>query len=428
MMNQITCPSCKYEFDVEGALALKLEAKYKIAADQRIAEQARLFQAERAKLDSAQAEFQKKKAKENELFKQRLDKAKTEQQLAYEQKLQQERQAIELKAKQSYSEHFEMQLKILQADNEKKQAENKALKAKEIEFLQKEKALKEQQEELEMTMQKKLLEESQLIEEKARATEREANLLKEKKYQKQLEDQKKLIDEMKRKAEQGSIQMQGEIQELALEELLAKTYPFDVISQVPKGVRGADCLQTVVNNRQQECGSIVYESKRTKNWGGDWLEKLKQDQIGCKADLAVLVTETMPNDLERFGLKDGVWVCSFHEVKSLSMALRQQLISIHSVKSAEDNKGDKMELLYAYLTSSEFAQNISRIIDNYDVMQQQLLRERRAMEKIWKEREKQIWVVQENISSLFGSIKGIAGNELQNIPSLELGMSLEQQL
>lgn len=231
---------------------------------------------------------------------------------------------------------------------------------------------------------------------------------------------KKLIDEMKRKAEQGSMQMQGEVQELALEALLTQSYPFDHITEVPKGVRGADCIQSVVNHAQQPCGSIVYESKRTKNFGGDWIEKLKQDQVTCKADIAVLVTETMPNDLERFGLKDGVWVCGFHEVKSVSMALRQQLISIQSVKSAEENKGDKMELLYSYLTSSEFAQNVSRIIDNYDAMEQQLRREKRAMEKLWKEREKQIWVVQENIASLFGAIKGIAGTELENIPALSL--------
>lgn len=408
-MDKITCPNCSHAFDVEQALAGQIEAHFKAEADKRIAEQAAKFQAEKNKLAEEKSAFEKKKASENELFQQRLTK-----------KLAEEKAHIEKQAEQNFAERYDLQIKNLQAENAKKQAENNALKAQEIALLKKEQALKEQAEALDLTMQKQLLEQTQAIEEKARAKEREANLLKEKEYQKQLDDQKKLIDEMKRKAEQGSMQMQGEVQELALEALLTQSYPFDHITEVPKGVRGADCIQSVVNHAQQPCGSIVYESKRTKNFGGDWIEKLKQDQVTCKADIAVLVTETMPNDLERFGLKDGVWVCGFHEVKSVSMALRQQLISIQSVKSAEENKGDKMELLYSYLTSSEFAQNVSRIIDNYDAMEQQLRREKRAMEKLWKEREKQIWVVQENIASLFGAIKGIAGTELENIPALSL--------
>ena len=258
------------------------------------------------------------------------------------------------------------------------------------------------------------------IEEKARIKEREAMSLKEKEYQKKLDDQKKLIEEMKRKAEQGSMQLQGEVQELALEELLRTNYPFDKVEEVPKGIRGADSIQTVINQRQQICGAIVYESKRTKNFANDWIDKLKQDQITCKADIAVLVTETLPSDMTQFGERDGVWICGFHEVKSLSFVLRQMLIKTHSVKQSQENKGDKMELLYTYLTSNEFAQNIKRIVENYDSMYQQLASEKKAMHKIWAAREKQIWVVQENIASLFGSIKGIAGNELEISNTLEL--------
>ena len=225
---------------------------------------------------------------------------------------------------------------------------------------------------------------------------------------------------MKRKAEQGSMQMQGEIQELALENLLATSYPFDDITEVGKGIRGADCIQTVRNRLQQVCGSIVYESKRTKAFAGDWIDKLKQDQITAKAEIAVIVTETMPSDMERFGEKDGVWICGFHEVKSLSFVLREMLIKTHSVKSSEVNKGDKMELLYSYLTGNEFVQNIQRIVENYDGMINQLNSEKKAMHKIWAQREKSIWVVQENIGALFGSIKGIAGNALSTSSVLEL--------
>lgn len=286
--------------------------------------------------------------------------------------------------------------------------------------MRKEADLKEKQEELQLNVEKQLLERQKEIEDKARAKERENFELEKIKLLKQIEDNKKLAEEMKRKAEQGSMQLQGEVQELALEDLLMRNYPFDKIAEVPKGIRGADCIQYVVNSLQQNCGSIVYESKRTKNFANDWIDKLKQDQVTCKADVAILVTETMPSDMERFGEKNGVWICGYHEVKSLSFVLREMLIKTYAAKLSQENKGDKMELLYHYLTSNEFVQNIKRIVENYDGMIDQLNSEKKAMLKLWAVREKQIWVVQENISALFGSIKGIAGNELETSNVLEL--------
>jgi hypothetical protein len=369
MTDKIKCPNCGHDFDVEEALSGKLEAHFKAEYEKKVAEQAEKFNGERIKLEKEIEEFEQKKERENELFKEKLEQRITKE-------------------------------------------------TKKIQNLTKE--LKEQAEELQLNVQKQLLEKQKEIEDKARAKEREAMSLKEKEYQKQLEDQKKLIDEMKRKAEQGSMQMQGEVQELALEELLINTYPFDKIDEVAKGIRGADCIQSVINPQQKYCGSIVYECKRTKNFSNDWIDKLKQDQIQCKADIAVIVTETYPSDMDRFGEKNGVWICGFHEVKSVSFVLREMLLKTQAVKSSDENKGDKMELLYSYLTSNEFVQNIKRIVENYDGMIQQLNTEKKAMYKIWASREKQIWVVQENISALFGSIKGIAGKELETSSVLEL--------
>lgn len=405
MTDKIQCPNCAHNFDVEEALSGKLQAQFKAQYERKVAEQAEKFNAERAKLEKEVALFEEKKERENELFK-----AKLEQRLVKEQE----------KIEKSTQEAYEQQLKSLQSENDKRKEENRALKSAEIDLLKRENHLKEQAEELQLTMQKQLLESQKEIEDKARAKEREAMFLKEKEFEKKLNDQKKLIDEMKRKAEQGSMQMQGEVQELALEELLAHSYPFDNITEVGKGIRGADCIQNVVNRLQQQCGSIVYESKRTKNFSNDWIEKLKQDQIQCKADIAVIVTETFPSDMDRFGEKDGVWICGFHEVKSVSFVLREMLIKTQSVKSSDENKGDKMELLYGYLTSNEFVQNIKRIVENYDGMINQLNSEKKAMHRIWASREKQIWVVQENISALFGSIKGIAGNALETSSVLDL--------
>jgi hypothetical protein len=225
---------------------------------------------------------------------------------------------------------------------------------------------------------------------------------------------------MKRKAETGSQQLQGEVQELAIESVLEQNFPFDRIEEVSKGARGADCQQFVINQQQQECGSIIFESKRTKNWSNEWLSKLKEDQVQAKADIAVIVTQAMPPDMTQMGQLEGVWVCRFHELKSVVSILRQVLLETQKVKVGQQNKGEKMELLYDYLTSNEFVQNVKRIKENYDEMHQSLLTERRAMERLWKAREKQIESVQTNLSHLFGSITGIAGKEIDTAGVLEL--------
>jgi hypothetical protein len=405
MSDLIKCPNCGHSFDVEEALSGKLEAHFKAEYEKKIAEQAVRFNDERVRLEEEKKRFEKLKENENELFQDKLQK-----------KIDTEKLKIQAKVQES----VEQQLKMLTDENEQRKQENKLLKIKELELLQKEAQLKEKQEDFKLSLEKEMISKQQEIETKARAKERESFELEKIKLLKQIDDNKKLAEEMKRKAEQGSMQMQGEVQELALEELLRSSYPFDDIKEVPKGVSGADCIQTVVNATQQACGSIVYESKRTKNFANDWIEKLKQDQIKCKADVAVIVTETLPSDMDRFGEKNGVWICGFHEVKSLSLVLREMLLRMTSVQLAQENKGDKMELLYNYLTSNEFVQNVNRIVENYDNMITQLNSEKKAMMKIWSTREKQIWVVQENMSALFGSIKGIAGNALESTKALEL--------
>lgn len=405
MNDKIKCPNCGHEFEIEEALSGKIEAHYKAEYEKKISEQSEKINDEKRKLNKEKEALLARKEKQDELLRLELEK-----------QLQKEREKIEKQA----SESVEQEMKLLQEENLKRKAENKSLKEKEISFLKRETELAEKQEELSLQMEKELLERQKEIEDKARARERENFELEKIKLLKQIEDNKKLAEEMKRKAEQGSMQMQGEVQELAIEDLLARAYPFDKITEVPKGIRGADSIQTVINASQQECGSIVYESKRTKSFANDWIAKLKQDQVTCKADIAVLVTETLPNDMDRFGEKDGVWICGFHEVKSLSFVLREMLIKTNSVKLAQVNKGDKMELLYHYLTSNEFVQNIKRIVENYDEMINQLNTEKKAMNKIWAIREKQIWVVQENVSALFGSIKGIAGSALETSGVLEL--------
>lgn len=405
MNDKIKCPNCAHQFDVEEALSGQIRSQIQKEYEQKAREQAANYQLEKNKLASEREEFEKKKAKENELFKQKL-----------EEKLKSESEKISKQTQES----FQLKMQSLHEELDKRKEENRMLQEKEVNFLKKERILLEEKEQMELTIQKRILEQQEVIEEKARIKEREAAQMKEREYQKQLDDQRKLIEEMKRKAEQGSMQMQGEVQELALEELLMQNFPFDRIEEVPKGINGADVIQTVVNQHQATCGTIVYESKRTKNFEPKWIEKLKQDQVRVKGDIAVLVTATMPKGQRQFDMKDGVWICHFSEVKSLTKVLREALIKTQSVRTVQENKGDKMELLYNYLTSNDFVQKIQRVVENYDMMIVQLNKEKKAAIRTFAEREKQIWAVQENLNALFGDIKGIAGNAIDASAMMDL--------
>lgn len=225
---------------------------------------------------------------------------------------------------------------------------------------------------------------------------------------------------MKRKQEQGSMQTQGEVQELAVEEWLAEKFPLDSIQEIKKGERGADCLQTVHTRTRQNCGSIYYESKRTKAFQAGWIEKFKSDIREKNANIGVLVTDAMPADMDRLGLKDGVWICTFGEFKGLCTVLRESIIQISTAIVTQENKGDKMGMLYDFLTSNEFKLKIEAIVEGFTQMKSDLESEQRAMRSIWKKREKQIDKVLLNTTDMYGSIKGIAGDAIQPISLLEL--------
>jgi hypothetical protein len=302
------------------------------------------------------------------------------------------------------------------ASNEEKL---RTARQRELEFLKKEQALKDKEAELEIALQKRLNDERSTITETIKKQEQEKNSLKIKELEKQLEDSRKLAEEMQRKAEQGSMQLQGEVLELVLEETLRATYPFDTIEEVAKGTRGADCIQFVKNNVAQICGKIIYESKRTKAFTNEWIEKLKRDMRAQQADIAVIVTEVLPKDMDTFGYRDGVWICRFTDVKPLSFLLRDSLIKIYGAVISQENRGDKMQLLYNYLTGNEFRQNIEAVMEGFISLKDGITREKVQMEKIWKEREKQLEKVLLNTTQFYGSIKGIAGNAVGDIKLLE---------
>jgi hypothetical protein len=421
--NHIKCPNCGSEFDVQDVLSADVEQKIKQQYEKQLQQSLSQINTEKKKLEEDQKLFEEKRKKENELF---------------QQKLQQEKQKLETEIQQqlrkSIASDYENQLRLLQQNAKDSEEKLKTARQKEFEFLKKEQELKNKEQELEIQVQKILMEERSVLTQQIRKEEGDRILLKETEYQfklkeleKQLEDQRKLAEEMKRRAEQGSMQLQGEVQELLLEELLRDHFPYDNIGEVGKGVEGADCIQTVRNHIGNDCGKIIFESKRTKTFNNAWIEKLKSDMRNKQADVAILVTQAYPKELTCFGEKDGVWICSFSEVIALTTALRHTIIRIAETKKAEENKGEKMQMLYSYLTGIEFRQQIETIVEGFLSMKNSITKERVQMEKLWKEREKQLERVLLSTSGLYGSIKGIAGASIGNIPLLEDGMEEEDQ-
>jgi hypothetical protein len=412
---KINCPNCGSPIDVEDLLAHRLEEELKKKYAAQFAEDQKKHTAELEALNKEKEAFELKKKQENELFQDRLDK-----------QLKEERKLLEEKLKKKLTEEQSDQLAALQKElNEKSEQVKELNKSKaEIERLKREKD--EVKGIAEAEAQKKLTDQLVLEKEKIKKAEEDKNELRVKELQKQLEDQKRLTEEMKRKQEQGSMQMQGEVQELAIEEWLAIQFPLDTIEEIKKGVRGGDCIQIVNTRAAQNCGKIYYESKRTKDFQPAWIEKFKADMREKGADVGVLVTEAMPADMERMGIKNGVWVCTYDEFKGLCSVLRESIIQVSNALSAQENRGDKMHMLYDFLTSNTFRMQVEAIVEGFKAMKDGLETEKRSMQRIWKEREKQIDKVITNTIDMYGSIRGIAGNAVQSVKALELDQSTDE--
>jgi len=417
---QISCPNCGESIDVQDILAHQLEdeikkkyqeqlAKGKKENDSKLLELQKLQEDQAAVLAKDKAAFEEKKKQENRIFQERLEK-----------QVKEEKIRIESEVKAKLTDENSEQLKALTQElNEKSEKVKELNRSKaEIEKLKREKG--ELKEAAEADAQKRLNETLLTEKDKIRKSEEERNELRFKEMQKQLEDQKKLTEEMKRKQEQGSMQLQGEVQELAIEEWLAAQFPLDTIDEIKKGARGGDCIHIVNTRSVQNCGTIYYESKRTKDFQPTWIEKFKADIRAKGANIGVLVTEVMPSDMDRMGLKDGIWICNYDEFKGLCAVLRQSIIQLSTAISTQDNKGEKMHMLYDFLTSNTFRMQIEAIVEGFTQMKTDLETEKRSFQRIWKQREKQIDKVTLNTIEMHASIKGIAGNAIQSVKALEL--------
>jgi hypothetical protein len=406
---QIECPNCHTVIDVQEILAHQLEDKLRKEFQGKLEGEKHNILKQQEDLEKSMLEFEEKKKNENKLFQEKLDL-----------KLREERKILENTIRRSIVLEEQDRMDLLQkelAEKSEKLRELNKTKA-EIEILKREKQeIKEQVEaDSQLRLNTLLLEEK----EKIKRQEESRMEMKFRELQKQLDDQKRLTEEMKRKQEQWSMQLQGEVQELAIEEWLISKFPLDNIEEIKKGARGGDCVQVINTRGSQNCGKIYYESKRTKDFQSSWIEKFKIDMREKGADIGVLVTEAMPGSFDRLGMIDGIWICSFEEFKNLSLVLRESMVKLSDAVSSQENKGDKMYMLYDFLTSNTFRYQIEAIVEGFSSLKVSLDTEKRSMQRIWKEREKQIDKVIESTIDMYGSIRGIAGNAVQSVKALEL--------
>ena len=405
--NIINCPKCGEPINVSDILFKQVQEKLSKDYEEKSAKKDKELQKIRLDLQTEQ----EKLTLDRETIQQQIDSQ-------VKAKLSAEKSILEKSIRTNLKEETAEQIQSLQKELDEKSGQVKEFnKAKaEIEKLKREKdELRDA-----VVLEKEIEFSDKLKEEKAKLKKQadEASALKIKELEKQLDDQKNLVDEMKRKAEQGSTQLQGEVQELAIEEILKSIFPYDLINEVGKGIKGADVVHIVRNRIGTDCGTILYESKRTKSFSNEWITKLKSDAVAIKADICIIVTEVLPDGIDRIGQKNGVWICSFNDFKGLVLVLRESLIKINDAFASQTNKGEKMQMLYDYLTSTEFRLQVGAIIEGFTDLHNGYIQEKRAMERIWKQREKQLEKVLLNTNHFIGSIKGIAGSSIPDLKQI----------
>jgi hypothetical protein len=400
---KINCPKCGHEFNVEDALAHQIEEKYREELNNKITTIESDYKAKEISLGKKEEAL---KQKQTDIDKQ------------IEERVKAESTKKEKEIKKQIGEDYEAQIKALSEETTEAKKQVQELRTTKIENEQLKRKLDDQKQNLEVEYEQKMTERLKEETNVIRKRESERVDLKLKERDEVINAMKEQMDEMKRKAEQGSMQLQGEVQELAIEDILQGFFPYDLIEEVGKGIKGADVIHTVRNKIGVDCGKILYESKRTKAFSYDWIAKLKSDAVLVKADVCVIVTEALPEDIDRMAQKDGVWICSFNDFKSLILVLRDSLIRVNEAYSSQTNKGEKTQMLYDYLTSNEFKLQIGSIVEGFTSLQDSYIKEKRAMERIWKEREKQLEKVLLNTNHFIGSIKGIAGSSMPDLKQI----------
>ena len=386
MSDAIRCPNCGASIEVAEVLAAQIEAQ--------LSEQ--MKQKAKAELEALRVKLEREREAE----------------------LAQVRKEAEERAKKRAQADFEAEVADLRERAESQATKLAAAREAELELRKKARALEEQAAQMQLEVERRLDAERRQIAEAAVAGKVEEQRLRQAEHEEIIRGLRDQIASLQQKAAQGSMQTQGEAQEVLLEADLKALFPLDTVGEVAKGARGADCLQTVAGPGGQPGGAILWESKRTKAWGGDWTKKLKEDQRAAKADVAVIVSQVLPEGVRHAGLYDGVWVSDFATFPGLAHALRHGLLLAAQARAASAGKGSKMEGLYDYLTGTEFRGTVEGVVEAFTGLKADIDTERRAMEKAWSRREKAIEQVVRNMTRMYGSLQGIAGTA--SLPELKV--------
>ncbi len=434
----ITCPRCEHRFTLNEALTAQLRAGFEAEhqarlqralqeVEQRTQAQMqgleRLLSEQNARIKESESRalaFQQRVLELEQSRQQAIERARLETEERLRREFLEHQQALIAQAEQracESSKHERRELELrLAAEREARERAQRA----ELELRQRAAALEERARELDLEVARRIDAERAHWETKLRQMLAVEHDLRLKEKDKQLEDLRRVIADLQRKSEQGSQELQGEVLELDIQAALEQRFPQDEVMPVPKGIAGADLIQTVKNNRGQACGRIIWETKNTKHWSAGWIPKLKDDLRAAGGNLAVLVSTALPEGIYEFGLIEGVWVASRRAWPALAVALREQLIQVAFAQAAAEGRQEKMAAVYDYLASDAFRQRVAGIVESFTAMQDQLNRERRAMERLWKEREKQIERITLNTVGLYGELRGILGGSIPEIEALSL--------
>lgn len=395
MKNQIHCPKCNHEINIEAVLAERIENE------------------QNAKFTA--------RAKELEQREQSLINDKQNLQNQVQALLTQEKAKLTQQLKAEIDAQNASVLTDLQKELSEKSKQVSDLKKQEGDLLRQKRLLEEAQAGVESEIEKRLAKERELLMAQLQEKAHNDNAMAIKQKDIVIEQMKKQVEDMKRKMEQGSTQLQGEAQELVIEELLKATHPFDTIEEIKKGENGADILQKVCNRLGQTCGSILYESKNTKVFSDNWVTKLKEDMLLKKADLGVIVTKALPKGVSSFEMREeNLWICSFEAFKALTFVLRASLLRVDDVRIVQANQGEKSKMLYEYLMSNEFKSQLKAVHDTFANMHASLIKEKNASIKNFKKREKEIDRIMLNLSGIVGSINGISGQTVAEFAEFEI--------
>jgi hypothetical protein len=410
----ITCPNCQTEIKLNESLAAPLIAATRQRYEKMIADKEQAISTRESEIRNRQAELDRQKAAIEDQISARL---KTERETIIAEEARKANLRIAGDLERKAKEIGELQDVLKERDVKLAEAQKS-----QADVLRKQRELDDARRELDLTIEKNVQTSLAAERDKARQEAEEALKLRMAEKDQQMEGMRRQIEDLKRRAEQGSQQLQGEVQELELESLLRTRFPRDLIEPVPKGEFGGDVLHRVINAQNRICGTILWESKRTKNWSEGWLAKLRDDQRTAKAEIALLISSALPKDVTAFDLIDGVWVAETRCALPVAMALRQSLIELATARDAGEGQKTKVELVYQYLTGPGFRHRIEAIVEKVTDLQSDLERERKTMTRMWAKREAQIRVIIESTVGMYGDLQGIAGRSLQEIEGLDLKM------